>query len=102
MGAINACACGDRHTAEPEVKLKDLAAYYEDAGFRTGRPPTTAAHAGRPWRARHAVDSLRLRLIKTAARLIELKTHIKIHLPSKAPDQAVSAVLLDRLPRPGD
>jgi hypothetical protein len=44
-------------------------------------------------------DTLRLRLIKLAARVIELKTQIKIHLPSSAPDQAIFAVLLDRLPR---
>ena len=44
-------------------------------------------------------DTLRLRLIKLAARVIELKTQIKIHLPSSAPDQAIFAVLLGRLPR---
>lgn len=44
-------------------------------------------------------DTLRLRLIKLAARVIELKTQVKIHLPSSAPDQAILAVLLDRLPR---
>ena len=43
--------------------------------------------------------TLRLRLIKLAARVIELKTQIKIHLPSSAPDQAIFAVFLDRLPR---
>jgi hypothetical protein len=30
-------------------------------------------------------DTLRLRLIKLAARVIELKTQVKIHLPSSAP-----------------
>jgi hypothetical protein len=44
-------------------------------------------------------DTLRLRLIKLAARVVELKTQIKIHLPSSAPDQAIFALLLDRLPR---
>jgi hypothetical protein len=43
-------------------------------------------------------DTLRLRLIKLAARVVELKTQIKIHLPSSAP-QVVFAMLLDRLPR---
>ena len=37
--------------------------------------------------------------IKFAARVVELKTHVKIHLPSSAPDQAIFAMLLDRLPR---
>jgi hypothetical protein len=45
------------------------------------------------------VDTLRLRLIKLTARVIELKTQVKIHLPSSAPDQAIFAALLDRLPR---
>ena len=43
--------------------------------------------------------NLRLRLIKLAARVVELKTQVKIHLPSSAPDQAIFAMLLDRLPR---
>jgi hypothetical protein len=44
-------------------------------------------------------DTLRLRLIKLAVRVVELKTQVKIHLPSSAPDQAIFAMLLDRLPR---
>jgi len=44
-------------------------------------------------------DTLRLRLVKLAARVVELKTQLKIHLPSSAPDQAIFAVLLGRLPR---
>ena len=44
-------------------------------------------------------DTLRLRLIKLAARVVELKTQLKIHLPSSAPDQAIFAMLLARLPR---
>jgi Transposase DDE domain group 1 len=44
-------------------------------------------------------DTLRLRLIKIAARVVELKRQIKIHLPTSAPDQAVLAMLLNRLPR---
>ena len=45
-----------------------------------------------------------MRLIKLAARIIELKTQVKIHLPSSAPDQAIFAMLLNRLPRllPGE
>jgi hypothetical protein len=44
-------------------------------------------------------DTLRLRLIKLASRVVELKTQLKIHLPSSAPDQAIFAMLLERLPR---
>ena len=43
-------------------------------------------------------DTLRLRLVKLAARVVELKTQIKIHLPSSAPEQAIFATILDRLP----
>jgi hypothetical protein len=42
-------------------------------------------------------DTLRPRLIKLAARVIELKIQVKIHLPSSAPDQAIFAMLLNRL-----
>jgi hypothetical protein len=44
-------------------------------------------------------DTLRLRLIKIAARVVELKKQIKIHLPSSAPDQAIFAMVLNRMPR---
>jgi len=44
-------------------------------------------------------DTLRLRLIKIAARVVELKTQIKIHLPSSAPDQPIFHLALERLPR---
>ena len=36
---------------------------------------------------------------KWVGRVVELKTQIKIHLPSSAPEQAIFGVLLDRLPR---
>jgi Transposase DDE domain group 1 len=51
-----------------------------------------------PWRVMQ-FDTLRLRLVKTAARVVELKTQLKVHLPSSAPDQAIFAMLLGRLPR---
>jgi hypothetical protein len=44
-------------------------------------------------------DTLRLRLIKIAARVVELKKQVKIHLPSSAPDQPIFRLALDRLPR---
>ena len=44
-------------------------------------------------------DTLRLRLIKIAARIVELKKQITIHLPSSAPDQAIFGIILNRLPR---
>ena len=53
---------------------------------------------GSTWRVMQ-FDTLRLRLINIAARVVELKTQLKIHLPSSAPDQAIFATLLGHLPR---
>jgi hypothetical protein len=44
-------------------------------------------------------DTLRLRLIKIAARVVEMKTQIRLHLPSACPYQAILRTLLGRLPR---
>jgi hypothetical protein len=45
-------------------------------------------------------DTLRLRLVKIAARVVELKTQLKIYLPSSAPDQAIFVTLLKRASSP--
>jgi len=45
-------------------------------------------------------DSLRLRLVKIAVRILEMKTQIRLHLPSACPYQAILRTVLDRLPRP--
>ena len=45
-------------------------------------------------------DTLRLRLVKLAARVVELKTQLKIHLPSSAPDQAIFALSLIHISEP--
>ena len=44
-------------------------------------------------------DTLRLRLLKIAACVVELKKQVKIHLPSSAPDQPMLRLALARLPR---
>jgi hypothetical protein len=44
-------------------------------------------------------DTLRLRLVKLAARVVALKTRIMLHLPSACPDQAILRLALERLPR---
>jgi hypothetical protein len=51
-----------------------------------------------PWR-RAQFDTLRLRLIKIAARVVEMKTRITVHLPSTCPAAPVMRLLLERLPR---
>ena len=66
------------------------------------QPMLTTAERGLPkgsaWRVMQ-FDTLRLRLIKIAARVVELKKQIKIHLPSSTPDQAIFGIILNRLPR---
>jgi hypothetical protein len=51
-----------------------------------------------PWRVAQ-FDTLRLRLIKIAARVVELKTMIRLHLPTACPSQAILRAVLGRIPR---
>jgi hypothetical protein len=44
-------------------------------------------------------DTLQLRLMKIAARVIEMKTQIKVHRPTRAPDRSVIHLVLGRLPK---
>jgi hypothetical protein len=44
-------------------------------------------------------DTLRLRLIKIAARMVEMKTQIRLHLPTACPYQPILRLVLGRLPR---
>jgi hypothetical protein len=44
-------------------------------------------------------DTLRLRLIKVAARVVEMKTMIRIHLPTSCPAQDILRLVLGRIPR---
>jgi hypothetical protein len=44
-------------------------------------------------------DTLRLRLVKLATRVVRLKTRVMLHLPSASPDKAILRLALERLPR---
>ena len=44
-------------------------------------------------------DTLRLRLIKIAARVVEMKTMIRVHLPTSCPAQDILRLALGRIPR---
>jgi hypothetical protein len=44
-------------------------------------------------------DTLRLRLVKLATRVVALKTRVILHLPSACPDKAILRLALERLPR---
>ena len=50
--------------------------------------PARADARASSWRVAQ-FDTLRLRLVKIAARVVEMKTKIKIHLPTSAPDQSI-------------
>ncbi len=50
------------------------------------------------WRAAQ-FDTLRLRLIKLAVRIDVLKTKVQLHLPKATPDQAIFALMLNRMAR---
>jgi Transposase DDE domain group 1 len=44
-------------------------------------------------------DTLRLRLVKIAARVVEMKTMIRVHLPTSCPGQQAIRYALGRIPR---
>lgn len=44
-------------------------------------------------------DTLRLRLVKLATRVVALKTRVMLHLPNACPDKTILRLALERLPR---
>jgi len=55
--------------------------------------------AGRStWRVAQ-FDMLRLRLIKIATRIVEMKTMIRVHLPASCPVEDILRLALGRIPR---
>ena len=44
-------------------------------------------------------EAVRLRLIKIAARVVEMKTMIRVHLPTSCPAQEILHFALTRIPR---
>jgi len=48
---------------------------------------------------RRQFDGLRLRVVKTAARVVEMKTRIRVSLPSACRDEPLLRRLLQRIPR---
>ena len=62
-------------------------------------PTRVDAKAARMWRVAQ-FDTLRLRLIKIAARVVEMKTMIRVHLPTSCPAQDILRFALGRIPRP--
>ena len=68
------------------------------AAYRLMWPPRSLMPKRSAWRIAR-FDTLRLRLVKLAARVVELKTRVLLHLPSACPFQAVLRLALGRLPR---
>ena len=81
-----------RATANQFRLLLHTAAYWLMWSLRSLMPKRSA------WRIAQ-FDTLRLRLVKLAARVVELKTRVLLHLPSACPFQAVLRLALGRLPR---
>jgi hypothetical protein len=67
-------------------------AYWLMWALRAAMPKRSA------WRVAQ-FDTLRLRLIKIAARVVEMKTQVRLHLPSACPYQAILRTVLGRIPR---
>ena len=67
-------------------------AYWLMWGLRTSMPKRST------WRVAQ-FDTLRLRLIKIAARVVEMKTMIRVHLPTSCPGQDILRFALGRIPR---
>jgi hypothetical protein len=67
-------------------------AYWLMWGLRVSMPKRSM------WRLAQ-FDTLRLRLIKIAARVVEMKTMIKVHFPTSCPTQDVLRFALGRIPR---
>ena len=67
-------------------------AYWLMWGLRVSMPRRSM------WRVAQ-FDTLRLRLINVAARVVERKTMIRIHLPTSCPAQDILRLVLGRIPR---
>jgi hypothetical protein len=81
-----------RATANQFRLLLHTAAYWLMWSLRSLMPKRST------WRVAQ-FDTLRLCLVKLAARVVELKARVLLHLPSACPHQAVLHFALGRLPR---
>ncbi len=67
-------------------------AYWLMWGLRASMPRRSM------WRVAQ-FDTLRLRLVKIAARVVEMRTMIRVHLPTSCPGQEILRFALQRIPR---
>jgi hypothetical protein len=68
------------------------AAYWLIWAFQTSLPKRLS------WRTAQ-FDTIRLRLIKIGARVEDLKTRSRVHLPTACPSQPILRLVVGRLPR---
>jgi hypothetical protein len=81
-----------RATANQFRLFLHAGAYWLMWGLRMSMPKRSM------WRVAQ-FDTLRLRLIKIAARVVEMKTMIRVHLPTSCPAQDILRFALGRIPR---
>ena len=81
-----------RATANQLRLFLHAGAYWLMWGLRQSMPKRSM------WRVAQ-FDTLRLRLIKIAARVVEMKTMIRVHLPSSCPVQRILNYALGQIPR---
>jgi hypothetical protein len=81
-----------RATANQLRLFLHAGAYWLMWGMRAAMPKRSM------WRVAQ-FDTLRLRLIKIAARVVEMKTMIRVHLPTSCPGQDILRFALERIPR---
>ena len=81
-----------RATANQLRLFLHAGAYWIMWGLRVSMPKKSM------WRVAQ-FDMLRLRLIKIAARVVEMKTMIRVHLPTSCPGQQILRYALERIPR---
>jgi hypothetical protein len=81
-----------RATANQMRLMLHAGAYWLMWGLRALMPRRS------PWRTAQ-FDTLRLRLLKIAARVVEMKTKLRVHLPTACSVQPILALVLARTTR---
>lgn len=81
-----------RATANQFRLFLHAGAYWLMWGLRTAMPKRSSFAVAQ-------FDTLRLRLIKIAARVVEMKTQIRLHQPTSCPDQRILRIVLSRIPQ---
>ena len=89
MSRTSSCT---RATANQLRLFLHAGAYWIMWGLRASMPRRSM------WRVAQ-FDTLRLRLVKIAARVVEMKTMIRVHLPTSCPAQHILYYALGRIPR---